>query len=229
MPVRHLEHKLNVELKTPAFDAKQVLDSMAICEESRVFGIIAQQTRELGEALWPHFRPSYTYRVVRITNRNPGHASIQLNGTTKLAGHGIYQHLRAGEYAVVFFLTVGCVKKHLSKLSEDDPLKAYLLHAIATSAVHASLRLLQQALKQETRRLGASLGHRFAPGYARWDLREQKKLFEMTRANAIGLTLSSSFSLLPEYSISGVYNMTERQTPTSRPDQNDLTQDRLYA
>ncbi len=229
MPSNYPEHESSFEFKAAAFDAQQVLRSITACRESRSYGIIAQQIHDLGEELWPRFKPRYTCCVSRITDRSPSHFSVALNRTAQLTGRGIYKHLQAGEYAVVFFLTVGCVRERLKELSEDDLLKAYLLHSIATTAVHANLRLLQQILQEKASQLGYRLGRRFAPGYRRWDLREQKKLFEMTRANGIGLTLSSSFSLLPEYSISGVYNMTKQQPLTSRPGKHDQTSDRLYA
>jgi hypothetical protein len=50
---------------------------------------------------------------------------------------------------------------------------------------------------------GLHITNRYSPGYCDWDIREQKKLFELLPENFCGISLLDSMLMKPIKSISG--------------------------
>jgi cobalamin-dependent methionine synthase I len=67
------------------------------------------------------------------------------------------------------------------------------------------LQLLKRELHDEAAKRGCELAHRFSPGCGRWDLQEQEKIFKLLKGEEIGITLSETYFMIPQKSLSGVF------------------------
>jgi 5-methyltetrahydrofolate--homocysteine methyltransferase len=78
----------------------------------------------------------------------------------------------------------------------------FLLHGLSAELTEALAEYGQRRLPKLP---GWSKTVRYSPGYPVWpDLSEQKKVFALLRPQRIGVKLTSSFQMVPEYSTSAI-------------------------
>jgi len=190
------------------FDYQRAYRQLKIRRESQKFEMMQEMVEQLYRKYLPGFEPRFRYGISRVLRGHSGSFSILLEGNVSFSGKGIHRLLTHSQYAAVFVLTVGDkIDQEMTRLSQDDFAEAFFLDGIATAMTHGVLELLKSELLNEANTLGCKLGRRFAPGYARWELAEQKKLFDFLKAQEIGMALSDTYFMLPQKSISGVYSL----------------------
>lgn len=191
------------------FDFQHAYRQLKIRRESSKFAMMQKMVESLYRKNLPSFEPRFRYKISRVLPGHSGSFSILLEGRVSFSGKGIHRLLTHSQYAAVFVLTVGeRIDDEMARLSQDDFAEAFFLDGIATTMTHGVLELLESELLNKANALGCKLGRRFAPGYARWELIEQKKLFEFLKADEIGMALSDTYFMLPQKSISGVYSLS---------------------
>lgn len=152
------------------------------------------------------FEPRYRYAVHQVASGQSGSFSVLLDGGISFVGEGIHRLLAESHYAAVFVLTVGDrIDAEMAKLAPQDFTEAYFLDGVASAMTDGLLQLLKRDLREEAARRGCALAYRFSPGYARWDLQEQEKIFKLLRGEEIGISLSETYFMLPQKSLSGVF------------------------
>ena len=191
------------------FDYLKAYKQLKIKKESQKFEMMQEMVDQLYQKYLQSFEPRFRYRISQVLRGHSGSFSILLEGNLNFSGKGIHRLLTHSQYAAIFVVTVGDkIDQEMARLSQDDFAEAFFLDGIATTMTHGLLELLATELQNEANNLGCKLGHRFAPGYARWELTEQKKLFEFLKADEIGMSLSDTYFMLPQKSISGVYSLS---------------------
>lgn len=191
------------------FDFQRAYRQLKIRKESQKFKMMHEMVESIYSRYLQSFEPRFRYKISKVLRGHSGSFSILLEGSMSFSGRGIHRLLTQSRYAAVFMLTVGDkIDAEMVKLSQDDFAEAFFLDGIATTMTHGMLQLLETELLKEAKSLGCKLGRRFAPGYARWELTEQKKLFQFLKAEEIGIRLSDTYFMLPQKSISGVYSLS---------------------
>lgn len=191
------------------FDYQQAYRQLKIRKESEKFTMMHQMVESLYLKYLPIFEPRLRYKISKVLRGHSGSFSILLEGRMSFSGKGIHRLLAHSQHAAVFMLTVGeKIDREMAELSQKDFAEAFFLDGISTTMTHGMLELLESELRDMAKTMGCKLGRRFAPGYARWELTEQKKLFEFLKAEEIGMALSDTYFMLPQKSISGVYSLS---------------------
>lgn len=191
------------------FDYRKAYKQLKIHEESEKFAMMHDMVERLYRQYLPSFEPRFRYKISQVLRGHSGSFSILIDGKVSFSGKGIHRLLTHSQYAAVFVLTVGSkIDQEMADLSKADFAEAFFLDGIATTMTHGVLELLESELQNEAESLGCKLGRRFAPGYARWELSEQRKLFEFLNAHEIDMALSDTYFILPQKSISGVYSLS---------------------
>lgn len=91
-----------------------------------------------------------------------------------------------------------------------------LISAAATALIEQATDYAQAiVLKTVLAGKGQRLGQRFSPGYADWNLEEQRGFFPLLQAQEIGMSLSSACSLLPKKSITAIVPVLSIEKPNS--------------
>ena len=91
------------------------------------------------------------------------------------------------------------------KTNQDNLAAAVVYDATASEIVDAGLDWIMDYLNQQVRRERKTLlPRRFSAGYADFDLKNQKVLYQKLQMEKIGVTITSSFILLPEKSVTAV-------------------------
>jgi hypothetical protein len=164
-------------------------------------------SRVVSEA-FPSIHPRGEYALYTVSSRTP-HA-LKLNETTIFGKIGEYLD-QAGRVAV-FVVTVGKEISHLaeSAIKNNDAFSAWVIDAIGSCAVEAAADALMLRVRRDLQD-GEELTLRYSPGYCGMHIGQQRKLFQLMRADAVGVTLMPSMLMHPLKSISGLVGLAPKE------------------
>ncbi len=111
-----------------------------------------------------------------------------------------------GDVAPLFIVTAGGAIPRLEKrlFASDQYSRYLLLHGFAVELTEALAACMHRHIRRELG-LGEMRGARFSPGYPAWpELADQEKLVRLLHAGRVGVSLSETFQLLPELSVSAL-------------------------
>ena len=123
-----------------------------------------------------------------------------------IVGNSIRKHLDGCEKVICMAVTVGFeIEREINKKFErGEYLSSVLLDAAATAAVEQAADALENHLAEIFAKDGFKLRWRFSPGYGDWDLTAQEKLFKISGAEKIGISLTSAMMLEPRKSVTAI-------------------------
>jgi len=107
------------------------------------------------------------------------------------------------EEIAVFAVTVGSEPPKTSKrlYEEGSYFDYYLFHGLMAELAEAGAEWINRRIKREMK---LDKTRRISPGYPAWlEISDQEKLLKILDGKNLGITLTSSFQLIPEYSITG--------------------------
>lgn len=107
------------------------------------------------------------------------------------------------EHVAAAVITIGeATERRVAELWEARELPlAMMLDSVASGAVESLAEYVNDQLCQDGEALGLRVTNRISPGYARWDVAEQFKLFAVCPGDAIGVTLNEACYMTPAKSI----------------------------
>ena len=126
-----------------------------------------------------------------------------------IAGNSVIKHLDGCEKVICMAVTVGAaIEQEITKKFErGEYLASVLLDAAATAAVEQAADLMEKNFAAKFAREGYKMRWRFSPGYGDWNLTAQEKLFKISGAEQIGMSLSSALMLEPRKSITAIIGL----------------------
>lgn len=149
---------------------------------------------------------------------------LTLKDGTRFASPAFDRHLTGCTHLLAFVVSIGPdLDQEVVRLINDEfePLDALFLETVGWLTIEASTKNLVRDLKRDFSRLGYGMSLRMGPGYeyalpdtgerVRWDLEEQRELFEMFGTYPLPVTLMSSCAMQPKMSRSGVFGLRPLQ------------------
>lgn len=139
-------------------------------------------------------------------NKNDG-KKIILAGNLTFTSEKLSTFLLNCEEAALMGATAGnsIMEAIKEKTNQDNLAAAVVYDATASEIVDAGLDWIMSYLNQQVRRERKTLlPRRFSAGYADFDLKNQKVIYQKLQMGKIGVTITSSFILLPEKSVTAV-------------------------
>ena len=126
-----------------------------------------------------------------------------------IAGNSVIKHLDGCEKVICMAATVGAaIEQEITKKFErGEYLASVLLDAAATAAVEQAADLMEKNFAAKFSKEGYKMRWRFSPGYGDWNLTAQEKLFKISGAEQIGMSLSSALMLEPRKSITAIIGL----------------------
>jgi cobalamin-dependent methionine synthase-like protein len=107
------------------------------------------------------------------------------------------------DHVAAAVITVGdAIERRVAALwdARELPL-AMMLDSVASGAVESLAEFVNDLLCQQATALGMRATNRISPGYARWDVAEQRQLFVLASGDAIGVRLNEACYMTPSKSI----------------------------
>jgi len=161
----------------------------------------ASEMRDLCQKL---ARPKVVYETYGISGLDEG--LVKINGT-ELKGKVLINVLRGSERAIVFVGTLGPkLDEEVNRLSsEGEILLSATLDTIGALALGlSSLDFYKKVLVTEAESTDFALTPSFGPGECKWDITEQRVIFDLVDATSIGVKMNESYLMLPKKSRSGI-------------------------
>ncbi|MBR4151552.1 MAG: methionine synthase [Selenomonadaceae bacterium] len=133
-----------------------------------------------------------------------------------IAGNSIIKHLIGCEKVICMAATVGeAIEQEINKKFErGEYLASVLLDAAATAVVEQAADLMEKNFAAKFSKEGYKMRWRFSPGYGDWDLTAQEKLFKISGAEQIGISLTSAMMLEPRKSITAIIGLEKKGQET---------------
>lgn len=118
----------------------------------------------------------------------------------------VMARLKNATRAALFVCTAGSeITAHSKQITENgDPMLGYVFDVVGSVVVDKAMDKMQEELKAEMSVEGLGISDRFSPGYCKWDVAEQQKLFSLLPVEFCGIKLSSSSLMDPIKSVSGI-------------------------
>jgi hypothetical protein len=148
--------------------------------------------------------PRAVYEVHETAQDDDG--AITLGGG-RFTGKILARVLKASDLAAVYAVTLGpeLDTEASGFAAKGDVLSSVLLDTAGTLVLAtASIALIGRIFNTEAAPRGWAVTPPFGPGQCRWDLAEQRVLFDLIVPPRIGISLTDTFLMIPKKSVSGL-------------------------
>jgi hypothetical protein len=153
---------------------------------------------------WPYLRPRATYSIYGVQSQSA--LAIRIGGVSITGQIGGF--LQGASRVGVFVVTVG---QEISLQSEaattsGDLVSSWALDGLGSWAAEATAQALMVRLESHLA-ASESISMRYSPGYCGMNLAQQRAIFQLVQAAAVGVTLLPSMLMQPMKSVSGLVGM----------------------
>ena len=127
-------------------------------------------------------------------------------------GKTITKEIRNSTAIALFICTAGQQISYQSQklLTGDNPVLGYVLDVLGTMIVESATDLLQIEIKRIASEKGMEITNRYSPGYCKWSVSDQHKLFSFFPKNCCGISLTDSSLMNPVKSVSGIIGLGDK-------------------
>jgi hypothetical protein len=139
-------------------------------------------------------------------------SSVLVDGREFIVGRIIARELRNATSSAFFICTAGEAISRRSQelLKGDDPVLGYIFDLLGSIIVESATDNLQAEIKQIAWTEGKSITNRYSPGYCKWNVSDQHKLFSFFPPECCGIRLTDSALMHPVKSVSGIVGIGEQ-------------------
>jgi hypothetical protein len=162
---------------------------------------VAERVIERARAL---AHPRAVYEVHETAHSKDG---AVLLGGGKFTGKILARVLKGSDLAVVYAATLGPeLDQESSRLAAGGDILSSVLLDTAGSLVlaKASISFIGKVFDAQAAPRGCAVTPPFGPGQCRWDLAEQRVLFDLIAPGKIGIMLTDTYLMIPKKSVSGI-------------------------
>jgi hypothetical protein len=149
-------------------------------------------------------RPQVAYGILNIQEVKP--PRVILANCAELKGFGIARKLAGAESVIAAVATLGAeLEQQILRATKEEAAFAISLDGFGTAAINALTTAARRFFAQNARGKHLTTTAPLYPGMRGWDLAAgQTQLFSLVDAQAIGVSLNSSFLMMPCKSVSMV-------------------------
>jgi len=185
-----------------------ILRSLGYPPETAPPAAVVESVEALLEEAQAHLQPRGTYSLYAPAELAAD--SLEIGGATIVGNIG--EFLRGARRIAVFMVTVGdqITLQARARCDSGDAFSGLVLDTIGSWAAELTAEALMVGMSSE---LGAeeSFTLRYSPGFCGMDLDQQRVLFRLAPAEAIGISLLPSLLMQPIKSISGLAGLGPRE------------------
>jgi hypothetical protein len=138
-----------------------------------------------------------------------GNNQMIIDGQAFGIGKTVAKELRNSTSMAFFICTAGegISKQSADLLKGENPVLGYIYDVLGSMIVEAAADLLQQEIKLKAAENGFAITNRYSPGYCKWSVGDQHKLFSFFPPGCCGINLTHSALMSPVKSVSGIIGM----------------------
>lgn len=134
---------------------------------------------------------------------------ISVDGIEFGIGKTVAKELRNSTSVALFICTAGEGISGRSKelLTGENPVLGYILDTLGSMIVETATDQLQKEISRIANSGDLSITNRYSPGYCKWSVGDQHKLFSFFPPNCCGISLTDSALMHPIKSVSGMIGL----------------------
>lgn len=138
-----------------------------------------------------------------------GNSSILADGIEFKIGKTVAKELRNSTSVALFICTAGkgISERSQKLLAGDHPVLGYVFDVLGSMIVESATDQLQKEIRRIAHSQGLSITNRYSPGYCKWSVADQHKLFSFFSPNCCGISLTDSALMSPIKSVSGIIGL----------------------
>jgi hypothetical protein len=138
-----------------------------------------------------------------------GNSRILVDGLEFGIGKTVAKELRNATSVAFFICTAGeeISRRSQELLTGDHPVLGYVFDILGSMIVETTTDQLQKEVKRIALSQGLSITNRYSPGYCKWSVADQHKLFSFFPPNCCGINLTDSALMYPIKSVSGIIGL----------------------
>ena len=146
------------------------------------------------------------YRFSENCELSAINSHILVEGLEFGIGKTVAKELRDATSVAFFICTAGerISRRSQDLLSGDDPVLGYVFDLLGSMIVESVADKLQMEIKETALSKGLRITNRYSPGYCKWSVADQHKLFSFFPPNCCGIKLTDSALMYPIKSVSGI-------------------------
>jgi hypothetical protein len=179
----------------------KILGVPADAVEPYLAELITRLTKECREKATPCFSVGLSDNNILNTGE-----SLQIGNEILLTDRIIASSLRKCDSIAIFIASCGDKPELFSKklLQEGNSLEGYIVDIIASEMADGIAECLHRKLENSVAMDNLKVTNRFSPGYCKWPVNEQHKIFSLMAGNTSGVSLTASSLMIPIKSVSGI-------------------------
>ena len=134
---------------------------------------------------------------------------ISVDGIEFGIGKTVAKELRNSTSVALFICTAGeGISGHSKELlTGENPVLGYVFDVLGSMIVETAIDQLQKEIRQIALSQDLSITNRYSPGYCKWSVADQHKLFSFFPPNSCGISLTDSALMYPIKSVSGMIGL----------------------
>lgn len=139
----------------------------------------------------------------------PDYSKVIVDGVDFEIGKTVAKELRNSTEFALFICTSGqgISQRSQELLRGENPVLGYIYDVLGSMIVETATDQLQKEIRLKANINGWSITNRYSPGYCKWSVADQHKLFSFFPANCCGISLTDSALMHPIKSVSGIIGL----------------------
>jgi len=139
----------------------------------------------------------------------PDNSTLIMNEIEFQIGRTVAKEFKNSTTFALFICTAGpgISQRSQELLRGENPVLGYIFDSLGTMIVEEAANLLQSEIKQIAFENSMEITNRYSPGYCKWNVADQHKLFSFFLENCCGISLTDSALMNPVKSVSGIIGM----------------------
>jgi len=140
---------------------------------------------------------------------SPDNSKLFIDGIDFEIGKTVAKEFRKSDNFALFICTAGQEISHRSQelLTGENPVLGYVFDILGSMIVEKATDEMQNEIKRIANDKGLAITNRYSPGYCKWSVADQHKLFSFFPANCCGISLTDSALMHPIKSVSGIIGL----------------------
>ena len=183
------------------FDEKRILRLIGYKKNSKeIKDPIKQMIQEEKKKLDHLLHPASIYTILNYEETNR---------------HSIFND---AEKVALCICTIGPeLEEEINQLmGKNEMVRALILDSLGSEAAEEAAIQSDRILAEKAREMGLWPSKRFSPGYGKWDIKEQRYVFQALPGTDIGVRLTESCMMIPRKSVSFRINFYKDKKLTTR-------------
>jgi hypothetical protein len=191
----------------PGIEIEDVARFMAGSEQGKLSKVVRNKVIAYRDELISSLNPQLTYNTYKIFSHQG--SVVRLDNGLVFTSPKLARTLRPCRELVCFLATAGAeLDREISRLTGLGRISnAYVLDSMGSMLAESVVEDFQEKIRRELSAQAKGVTLRFSPGYCDWPIEQQRLLFGLVDAPALGVSLSPSCLMTPRKSIAGVFGI----------------------